>query len=176
MSNAAAALYKSVGQWSGLRQFLAQQSFPIHFCTKTQRVPSRPYRFFSTTSLRFASPKVQPSPKNRSRVPSATRTITPPKPGKFVSVPRNPSYTPFAQSLANRPSPTLLYQVHSQTNFTVGCYIVGTAIVVMAVFNFYTEYLHPLDRTYAWVPVIMAAFCLAMLALGLWVIRRVRLI
>lgn len=174
MPNAAAALQKGVGRWSGLRQFLSEQSIPYHPCTKTRRIGPCTNRIFSKTSMRMASSKAQQPPKNRSLLSTPAKPTTPPKPGKFVSIPRNPAYTPYAQSLALRPSPTLLYQVHSQTTFTVGCYVVGGLLIVMSVINFYNEYLHPLERTWAYIPTMMAGVCLAVLVLGLWVIRRVR--
>lgn len=172
MSSIANALHKGVGRWSGLRHFLSEQSFPYRPCTKIRRIEPRPNRIFPTTSLRMASSKAQQPAKK----PIPVKAATPPKPGKFISIPRsgNPAHTPFAQSLALRPSPTLLYQVHSQTNFTVGCYIVGGLLISMSVINFYNEYLHPLERTWVYIPIMMAGVCVAVLLLGLWVLRRVR--
>ncbi len=179
MANAASALPKGVGRWSGLRSFLSQQSFSYSQRTKTQRTQHCLNRNFSLTSLRLASPKTQRSPNKKSlpALPAKpAKPENPPKSGKLGLLPRarNPSaYTPFAQSLALRPSPTLLYQVHSQTSFTVGCYVVGGVLVALAVINFYNEYLHPFERTWAYLPTMMAGVCLAVLILGLWVIRRV---
>lgn len=175
ISNAAAGLRKGVGRWSSLRHFLSEQLIPHHVCKKTQLIDPYANRIFSKACLRNASSKAQQPLKGRSLPPTPAKPSMPPKPGKFVSIPRNPGYHPFAQSLALRPSPTLLYQVHSQTNFTVGCYILGGILVVVAVINFYNEYLHPLERTWAYIPTMMGCICLVMILLGLLVIRRVRL-
>lgn len=173
VSSVANALHKGVGRWSGLRHFLSEQSFSYRPCTKIRRIEPLSNHPFPTTSLRMASSKAQQPAKKPIPVKVAT---PPPKPGKFISIPqsRNPAYTPFAQALALRPSPTLLYQVHSQTNFTVGCYVVGGLLIVVSVINFYNEYLHPLERTWAYIPPMMAGVCLVMLGIGLWVLRRVR--
>lgn len=175
MPNAATALHKGVVRWSGLRQFLSEQSSPYRKFTKAQRIDTRSNRTFSTTSLRTASQKAQQPWKNHKPQSIPAKPAKPLKP-LSVSRFRNPSaYTPFAQSIALRRSPTLLYQVHSQTSFTVGCYLVGGVLVAMSVVNYYNEYLHPLDRTWAYIPTLMACVCLAILLLGTWVIRRVRL-
>ena len=175
MPNAATAgLQKGVRRWSSLRHFISEQSIPLHARTQIRCNGPCTNSIFSNTSSRMASSKARPPPKSRSLPSTPAKTSTPPRPGTYVSIPRNPAYRPFAQSLALRPSPTLLYQVHSQTNFTVGCYIVGGILIVVSVINFYNEYLHPLERTWAYIPTMMAGLCLAMLVLGLWLIRRVR--
>ena len=173
--NVAAGLQKGVGQWSGLLRFFSAQSNLYHPCTKVRHNDPCKYRILNKTSLRTASSKPQQPLKSRPLPSTSPKSSNTTKPGKFVSIPRNPAYRPFAQSLALRPSPTLLYQVHSQTNFTVGCYVVGGILIIVSVINFYNEYLHPLERTWAYIPTMMAGLCLAMLCLGLWVIRRVRL-
>lgn len=174
MSSAAAGLQKGVGRWSGLLHFLSEQTNPYHACTKIRHIDPYKYRISNKPSLRSASSKAQKPQKSRSLPSTPAKHTTLPKPGKFVSIPRSPAYRPFAQSLAIRQSPTLLYQVHSQTNFTVGCYIVGGILVVVSVVNFYNEYLHPLERTWAYVPTMMAGVSLVALCLALLLIRRVR--
>lgn len=174
MPNAAAGLQKGVGRWSGLLHFFSEQTNPFHACTKIQRIDPCKHRFSNKPSLRTASSKAQQPLKSRSLPSTPAKQLPLPKPGKFVSIPRDPAYRPFAKSLALRQSPTLLYQVHSQTTFTVGCYIVGAILVAVSVINFYNEYLHPLERTWAYIPTLMAGVCLVMLCLGLWLIRRVR--
>lgn len=173
MPNAAAGLQKGIRGWSGLRLFLSEQSVQFHVCTKPWRFDPCTNGILSKTGLRAASSKAQKPLKSRSLPSRPAKPSTSPKPGKFLSIPLNPAYRPFAQSLALRPSPTLLYQVHSQTNFTVGCYIVGGILVIISVINFYNESLHPLERTWHYIPTMMAGLCLAMLVLGLWLIRRV---
>lgn len=174
MPNPAAGLQKGVQRWSGLRHFLSEQFISYHGCTRIRRIDPSKNCIFSKAGLRTASSKAQQPPKSRSLPSTSSKPSAPPQAGKFVSIPRNPALRPFAQSLALRPSPTLLYQVHSQTNFTVGCYLVGGILVIVSVINFYNEYLHPLERTWAFIPTMMAGVCLVMLCLGLWVIRRVR--
>lgn len=174
MPNAAAGLQRGVRRWSGLLHFLSEQTIPYHACKIFRRMDPCKYHISNKFSLRRASSKAQQPQKSRSLPSTPAKQPTLPKPGKYVSIPRHPAYRPFAQSLAMRQSPTLLYQVYPQTNFTVGCYIVGGVLVFVSVINFYNEYLHPLERTWAYIPTMMAGICLAMLCLGLFLIRRVR--
>ena len=174
MPNVAAGLQNGVRRWSGLLHFLSEQTTRYHVCKIFRRIDPCKYHTSNKSSLRMASSKVQQPQKSRLLPSTPAKQSTLPKPGKYVSIPRNPAYRPFAQSLAMRQSPTLLYQVHPQTNFTVGCYVVGGLLVTVAVINFYTEYLYPLEPTWAYIPTLMAGICLVILCLGLFLIRRVR--
>ena len=84
--------------------------------------------------------------KPRSVLPTATpRTINGPQPV------RAGAYQTVGQSLALRPSPTLLYQSPSYSTFFIGNYLFGGFCLVYAIINFRMHYLNPVPGTPEWV-------------------------
>lgn len=83
------------------------------------------------------------------------------------------TYRSFAEKLADRQSPTLLYQASSHMGFTIGCYALGAFCWAYAGINFYNEYLHPPPGVMNWIPVMFGTLCVIMTGFGTWFIRRV---
>ena len=84
------------------------------------------------------------------------------------------SYKSYADTLALRSSPTLLYQAPSPTSYIAGCFLLGGFCFTWAAINFYSQYLYPADGTPAWVPVFVGGVCVAMTCFGTWTILGVR--
>ncbi|KAI9823901.1 MAG: hypothetical protein M1832_002219 [Thelocarpon impressellum] len=87
------------------------------------------------------------------RVPHSTSPIIPPP---------QATYRSFAEKLALKPSPTLLYQAPSHTLYVVGSYAFGLFCLSYAGFNFYAHYLHPPPGLSPWIPVAFGGVCFAM--------------
>lgn len=85
------------------------------------------------------------------------------------------TYRSFAEKLADRQSPTLLYQASLQKGFTIGCYALGSFCWAYAGINFYNEYLHPRPGVMTWIPIMFGTLCVIMTGFGTWFIRRVSL-
>lgn len=125
-------------------------------------------RHLSVTARRqWASKKAQLPP-----VAKAT-----PKPVGPTSLPRLPpkAYGSFADTLALRSSPILLYQSPSHAVYITGCWMLGGFCMTYATFNFYTQYLNPIKGTPEWIPVLMGGVCVAMACAGTWAIFGVRI-
>lgn len=143
------------------------------FCRRfisTQLITPRSTYTFSTLSCRLAAKNTDYAHK------ILKKTSKPVKPGKSASValPSNlPAYQSFAQHLASRQSPTILYQSDSHTWFIVSCYLVGGFCIAWAGINFWNQYLYPLEGTPPSLSRMMAVMCVGVLALGFWFIARV---
>ena len=95
---------------------------------------------------------------------------------KPLSVPKTSTlpYEPLRSKLANRVSPTLLYQAPSSTFYVIGCYTLGVFLVYVAGFNFETQYfLLPADAP-TWVPVCVALGSFMIACVGFWMFFKVR--
>lgn len=92
------------------------------------------------------------------------------------SPPRGPAahYRSFADTLALRSSPTLLYQSPSIVVFTVASYAFGGFCLAYGGWNFYTTYLNAPEGLSKWVSLGMGAVCVAMSCFGTWMILGVR--
>ena len=109
-------------------------------CFRALRIPAKrsSKEYHSRLSTKVA--------KLRSVLPTATpRTINGPQPV------RAGAYQTVGQSLALRPSPTLLYQSPSYSMFFIGYYLLGGFCLVYAVINFRMHYLNPVPGTPEWV-------------------------
>lgn len=127
----------------------------------------RPRCMFSTSCARSAGKKkLRPSSKN----PSVTSKPVPTLPQVTVKV---PSYRPFAETLALRQSPTLLFQASSHLSYTIGYYGLGVFCFAWAGINFYTQYLYPPEGIGATIPVVIGGVCIFMVFVGVYFIRRV---
>ena len=85
-------------------------------------------------------------------------------------------YESFAESIASRSSPTLLYEAPSPVLFVATCYILGAGCLTYAGFNFYSVYLHPPDQMGFYLPVMVGGVCVFMAFAGVWVISGVCII
>lgn len=132
-----------------------------------QRVEPRISCNFFTVSVRLASKKARHASGNSHK---------PSKPARPVSMafPNNsPTYKSYAQTIALRQSPTLLYQSSSHMWFISGCYLMGGFCFAWAGLNFHMNYLYPPEGTWTLLPNIMVGVCVFMTVLGGWFIRRV---
>lgn len=77
------------------------------------------------------------------------------------------AYKSLADTLSSRSSPTLLYQAPSPTVYIAACYSFGTFCLVYAGFVFYSQYLHPMDGTPVWLPVMMGGISVFMTFVGI---------
>ncbi len=80
------------------------------------------------------------------------------------------NYRSFAETMALRPSPTLLYQAPSHTVYIVGSYVIGGFCLAYAGFNFYSHYLLPPEGLAPWVPIAFGGVCVFMTCFGTWLI------
>ena len=76
------------------------------------------------------------------------------------------AYQSYADSFANRTSPTLLYEAPTPNLFIAGCYTLSAVCFVYAGTNFYNNYLHPPEHIGAWIPVMFGGICIAAGVLG----------
>ena len=126
--------------------------------------------FSKSTSVQLASkktPKARPQPKTpiSQRPPSKPTTInSPPAQGPTTQ------YRSFADILALRSSPTLLYQSPSQVGFTVACYAFGGFCLAWAGWNFYATYLYAPEGLSKGISVGIGGACIAMTCFGTWLI------
>ncbi|KAL8705762.1 MAG: hypothetical protein Q9201_001108 [Fulgogasparrea decipioides] len=92
-----------------------------------QRSLSAPQPFLKY--LQASSPCLRHSFSTTLRHNVAKKARTPPKtyqpPVKLTKAPATNTYKPFAQTLAERSNPTVLYQSSSHTTYKVGCYSIG---------------------------------------------------
>ena len=77
------------------------------------------------------------------------------------------AYKSLAETLSSRSSPTLLYQAPPPTVYIATCYSFGAFCLVYAGFVFYVQYLHPLDGTPGWLPVMMGGVSVFMTFIGI---------
>ena len=83
-------------------------------------------------------------------------------------VPR--TYRSFAEAMALKPSPTLLYRAPPHTAFFIGSYVFGFFCMSYAGWNFYMHYLYPPEGLATWVPVAFGGVCLFMVCVGTYLI------
>lgn len=124
-----------------------------------------PTRHLSVTVGRqWANQKARVTPM----VKTTSKTVAP------ASLPPQ-AYRSFADTLALRPSPVLLYQSPSHAVYVTGCWLLGGFCMTWATFNFYSQYLDPIKGTPEWIPVLMGGVCVAMVCAGTWAILGVRI-
>ena len=91
------------------------------------------------------------------RLASKAAKTTPKAPlraGKSVKAPASNAYKPFAQTFAERKTPTLLYQASSHTSYMLGCYSVGIVLIVWAA--------HTTNQMWHYPPIKFASYLKAM--------------
>lgn len=117
-----------------------------------------------TVGRQWADKKARLSPI----VKATSKTIAP------ASLPYK-AHASFADTLALRSSPVLLYQSPSHVVYITGCWLLGGFCMTWATFNFYSQYLDPIKGTPGWIPVLMGGVCVAMVCAGTWAIFGVRI-
>lgn len=132
---------------------------------------------FATSLPRSASKKVRSALKIP-KIPAqaVSKPVARPASSPATSVQETKSlqtYRSFAERLAGRQSPTLLYQASSYKGFTLGSYALGAFCWAYAGINFYNEYLHPPPGVMTWIPIMFGTLCVIMTGFGTWFIRRV---
>lgn len=118
---------------------------------------------FLITSRRHASRVPQISPKPR---PSKT-------PARPSRGPAGTTYKPFAQTLAERSNPTLLYQAASHGTYIVGCYALGIALSGWALYAVYQIHQHPSITFAVFLKVIYYGACVFAVGLSGILVTRV---
>lgn len=137
------------------RRFLFRQIQPSSPCLRST---------FSTTRQYLAT-----KPRTAYRTPK-----TPPRTGK---PPPTISYKPFAQTIAERSEPTLLYQGGSNKIYTAGCYSVGILILSWTVHAAGQIYYHPPPFFNRFLKSMFYGFCVIAVYMGtLFMIRPYRII
>lgn len=143
------------------------------FCRRfisTQMITLRSTYTFSTLSCRLAAKNTGYAYKVSKKISKSVK----PEESASAALPSNlPAYESFAQHLASRQSPTILYQSDSHTWFIVSCYLVGGFCIAWAGINFWNQYLYPLEGTPPSLSRMIGVICIGMLALGCWFIVRV---
>lgn len=128
------------------------------------------------------SPFVQLASKKATKArPPSKPSVTQRPPSNPKSLPKSASvqgptaqYRSFADTLALRSSPTLLYQSPAQVAFTVASYAFGGFCFMWAGWNFWSTYLYAPEGLSQWVSVGMGALCFAMACFGTWIILGVK--
>jgi len=131
-------------------------------CKSVSKVNSPQWRLFTSTVRQLGVQNAKP----------AVRQLTPksqPVARPLQTSKRNrASYESFSESLARRPSPTILYEAPSPYLYITGCYVLATACFVYAGFNFESTYLHPPEQIGYWIPIAVGGVCVAMAFFGVW--------
>lgn len=133
-------------------------------------------RYFSRSELvQLASrraPKARPPSKPSATQISPSNPKNPPKSAPLQGPAAQ--YRSFADTLALRSSPTLLYQSPAHVAFTVASYAFGGFCLVWAGWNFWTTYLYAPEGLSEWVSVGMGVLCFGMTCFGTWILLGVK--
>lgn len=128
------------------------KSFNLQFLTTSR--PSLPRSFTTSQLLRHAIQKSRPLPSK-----------TPNGPLK-KSLPQNPTYQSFADSLASKSHSTLLYAAPPHTLYIVSSYTTAFFCFAYAGYNFNAQYIYPPPNLSAWIPVAFGVVCFGMACFG----------
>lgn len=128
----------------------------------------QPLRFFNTTSLLRASKKSRPTARAKATSPLPPKPSVSP-PTSFPST--SPSvYTPYANTLAQKSHPTLLYQAPSHLLFIVSAYTGAFTCYGLTVFLASTIIINPPPGLAEWIPYSYGSAAIMMSAAGTWLI------
>lgn len=157
-----------------LRSALSSQPLFRNSCLRAVLPQSCP---FATSFPRSAPKKARSAIKNP-KIPATavSKPVARPASSPATSVQESKilhTYRSFAEKLAGRQSPTLLYQASSHKGFTMGSYALGAFCWAYAGINFFNEYLHPPAGVMSWIPIMFGTLCVIMTGFGTWFIRRV---
>ncbi|KAK3943035.1 hypothetical protein QBC46DRAFT_378768 [Diplogelasinospora grovesii] len=143
----------------------SSQSVPLRLVFRIQtpsQLPSSARRLFQTSCQRLkaaaaAAPKTTP----------AART-TAPKPNNAAPLLNATRKVPatFAEQLAFRGQPTLLYEAPSHFWYTFSSFAAGTFCVVYTVYQYWTVYLYPPEGLHWLVPQAFGLICMFMAGMG----------
>lgn len=154
-----------------LRSFFQRCEFKQQFlpsCSRgTESTMSRPRYMFSTSCRQLAA--------KQTRIVRKTSN-SPSKPAQVVLSaipPKTQAYTSFGDTLALRPSPTLLFQSSSHIGYLVGCYVLGGLCFGYSAINFNTFYLHPPEDVWKPIPIFICGLCAFMVGVGIFFFYRV---
>ncbi len=117
---------------------------------------------FTTSSCQWATKKSRLS-QNVSRPPL-----------KSV-LPYKSPFNAYAEQLANRASPTLLYEASSNAFYKNGWLVLGSFCLTWAIINFKNQILHPLEVEPIYIRYITGAACVGMLVGAGWSFLKVSL-
>ena len=104
---------------------------------------------------------------------SATLTARNAQDARVVKSPRVGSYTPPGQNLANRHSPTLLYEARPRKGFVIGSYLFSGFCFTYAITSFYAHCLNPPDGLLVWVQISFVGICIFVMGVGIWSLNKV---
>lgn len=90
-------------------------------------------------------------------------------------LPYKSSFDAYAEQLANRASPTLLYEAPSHAFYNTGWLLLGGFCLTWAIINFKHHYLHPAAGTPTFIPYMMGAACVGMMFGAGWSFSKVSL-
>jgi len=115
---------------------------------------------FTTSSCQWAAMK--------SRLPHSVSSTA------FKSVlPYKSPFNAYTEQLANRASPTLLYEAPSHNFYNTGWLLMGAFCLTWAIINFKHQYLHPVEGTPKFIPYMMGAACVGMMFGAGWSFSKV---
>lgn len=139
-------------------RFLRQPiNFPRSGIAQSARGKATKARTLSKPSVISKPPPKQPSIANSPSIPGPAA-----------------QYRSFADTLALRSSPTLLYQSPSTLVFTAASYAIGGFCFFWAGWNFYTTYLVPPEDLSKFLSIGIGTVCFGMACAGTWMILGVR--
>lgn len=159
-----------------LRSALSSQPLLLRNHCLRAALPHQSYPF-ATSFPRSAPKKARSALKNpKTPATAVSKPVVRPASPPATSAQENKilqTYRSFAERLADRQSPTLLYQASSHKGFTMGSYALGVFCWAYAGINFFNEYLHPPEGVMTWIPIMFGTLCVIMTGFGTWFIRRV---
>lgn len=91
----------------------------------------------------------------------------------LVQAPRVGSYMAPGQYLANRRSPTLLYEAPPRKGFVLGSYLFSGFCFAYAIASFQAHFLNPPDGLLVWVRFSFVGICLFVMGVGIWSLNKV---
>ncbi|KAI9798099.1 MAG: hypothetical protein M1833_004996 [Piccolia ochrophora] len=127
-----------------------------------KRLGSR--KAFTRPPSKSTSP--QSSPTKPSTLPKGPSALLKPT----ASTTRTAIYRTFADTLALRQSPTLLYQAPPHAGYIIGSYTSGLFCITYAGYNFIAHYLQPPVDLPGWVPIAFGFVCFFMTCMGTWLL------
>jgi hypothetical protein len=82
------------------------------------------------------------------------------------SLPQNPTYQSFADSLASKSHATLLYAAPPHTMYIVSSYTAAFFCFAYAGYNFNAHYMHPPPNLSPWIPIAFGVVCFGVACFG----------
>lgn len=136
----------------------------IHFFLPSNRVPNT--RFLSSSSILRAVTKTANTAKKTAPSITLKQALPKGKPSFAPTPSQPPTYQSYAQILALKPHPTLLYQAPSHTAFILSSYVTAGFCFTYAVVAFWSNYLKAPETITYWVPIAFGVICFGMAGAG----------